>query len=132
MNLQQIVLDSEISELSRAERFIDDLVTNFNVSDERYGAFTLPVIEAVNNALLYGNKKDPVKKITITAWQDGNELKVSVEDEGDGFDYEAVDNPTLPENVSKEAGRGLFLMKTLSDSIEFENNGSKVILGYNL
>ncbi|MGL5682129.1 MAG: ATP-binding protein [Marinifilaceae bacterium] len=132
MELQQIVLDSDISELSRAERFIDELVVNYNIADERYGAFTLSVIEAVNNALLYGNKKDPSKKITISAWKEEEQLNVSVEDEGEGFDFEAIENPTLPENVIKEAGRGLFLMKTLSDSLSFENNGAKVILSYNL
>lgn len=132
MDVQQITIKSDISELSKVEKYIDELVDRYQIDNERYGAFSLSIIEAVNNALLYGNKQDISKNIEITTWQENNQLFVSVEDEGEGFDYESIDNPTLPENVDRIAGRGLFLMKTLSDNIIFEKNGAKVTLLYNL
>lgn len=132
MNVQQLIIQSDISELTQVEKYIDQLVDQYKIDDERYGAFSLSVIEAVNNALLYGNKQDKSKRIELNTWENEGVLYVSVEDEGEGFDYEGIENPTLPENVDRIAGRGIFLMKTLSDNIIFEKNGAKVTLLYNL
>lgn len=55
----------------------------------------------------------------------------SVEDEGKGFDYNHLPDPTAPENIEKENGRGIFLMKQLADEVEFENNGTKVFIYFN-
>ena len=53
-------------------------------------------------------------------------------DEGEGFDYSYIPDPTLPDNIEKDAGRGLYLMKTLSDDLIFEDGGSKVTMVFNL
>lgn len=66
----------------------------------------------------------------IVAKLDEDKISVSVEDEGEGFDYENIPDPTLPDNIKKIAGRGLFLMKTLSDELEFEKGGAKVIMTF--
>ena len=90
------------------------------------------VIEAVNNAILSGNKREADKMVTVIAEKVNNQFRVTVNDEGDGFDYTNIPDPTLPDNIDKIAGRGLYLMKTLSNELIFENNGASVTLVFNL
>lgn len=71
------------------------------------------------------------KKIAIHVEQENNQLKIEIIDQGTGFDFENLPDPTAPENLEKEHGRGVFLMRSLSDDLKFENNGSKVILFFN-
>ena len=70
--------------------------------------------------------------ITVIAEKVNNQFRVTVNDEGDGFDYTNIPDPTLPDNIDKIAGRGLYLMKTLSNELIFENNGASVTLVFNL
>ena len=97
-----------------------------------YGKISLSVIEAVNNAILSGNKRQPDKMVSLVAEKTDKQFRVTVSDEGEGFDYEVIPDPTLPDNINKITGRGLYLMKTLSDELIFENGGSTVTLVFNL
>ena len=86
----------------------------------------------MNNAILSGNKREADKMVTVIAEKVNNQFRVTVNDEGDGFDYTNIPDPTLPDNIDKIAGRGLYLMKTLSNELIFENNGASVTLVFNL
>ena len=91
------------------------------------------MIEAVNNAILSGNKRDLNKNVTLIASIENNNcLKVTISDEGDGFDFKNIPDPILPDNLGKSAGRGLYLMKSLSDDIVFSNGGSTVTMFFNI
>ncbi|HKO16787.1 MAG TPA: ATP-binding protein, partial [Gemmatimonadaceae bacterium] len=91
----------------------------------------LPVAltEALSNAILYGNRDDPEKHVRVTARVDPGALVVEVQDEGCGFDLDACTlDPTTPDNVDREDGRGLFLMRQLMDRVErFGQNGRNVV-----
>ncbi|MDR0983227.1 MAG: ATP-binding protein [Culturomica sp.] len=128
----QMNIPSEIGNIVKVENFIDSLAENFGLATEQLGNISLSVIEAVNNAILSGNKQDENKHVTITAKQEDNKIFITIQDEGDGFDYENIPDPTLPDNLHKVTGRGLFVMKMLSDEMIFEENGSKVTLVFNL
>ena len=132
MNMLEISISSEISNIVKIGNFIESFTVHFNLSPELYGKISLSVIEAVNNAILSGNKRDPKKKVTLIAEKTGKQFRVKVSDEGDGFDYSVIPDPTLPDNITKVAGRGLYLMKTLSDELIFENGGATVNLIFNL
>ncbi|MDL2231200.1 ATP-binding protein [Porphyromonadaceae bacterium OttesenSCG-928-L07] len=132
MNKQQLKISSEIGNIVQVENFIDSLSEAFDLMPELFGKISLPVVEAVNNAILSGNKQNAEKYVTIEAWKEEDKFFISVEDEGEGFDYMNIPDPTLPDNLEKVTGRGLFVMKMLSDEMIFENNGSKVILVFNL
>ena len=86
----------------------------------------------MNNAILYGNKLDSSKYVKFFVYEEEKRLFVTVKDEGEGFDYSYIPDPTLPDNIEKDAGRGLYLMKTLSDDLIFEDGGSKVTMVFNL
>lgn len=132
MSKLEISISSEIGNIVKVENFIDSFAGYFNLQPKVMGKISLSIIEAVNNAILSGNKRQPDKKVTITAEKINKQFRVTVSDEGEGFDYSIIPDPTLPGNIDKDKGRGLYLMKTLSDELIFENNGSEVTLVFNL
>lgn len=132
MNKLEIEISSEISNIVKVENFIEAFTGHFNLEADLYGKISLSVIEAVNNAILSGNKRQPDKYVKLVAWKQDNRFMVTVSDEGEGFNYTNIPDPTLPDNINKVTGRGLFLMKTLSDDLIFENNGATVTLVFNL
>ncbi len=132
MNKLNLSISSEVGNIVKVENFVESFGETFGLGSELFGKISLPVIEAVNNAILSGNKLVPEKEVRLEAWKDKDKFYVSVEDEGEGFDYTHIPDPTLPGNIEKVAGRGLYVMKTLSDELLFENNGAKVTLVFNL
>lgn len=132
MNKKCLSISSEIGNIIKVENFIESFTEVFDLKPELFGKISLPVIEAVNNAILSGNKQDASKQVKLTAWKESDKFCVTVQDEGEGFDYTHIPDPTLPDNIGKVAGRGLYVMKTLSDELLFENNGSEVTLVFYL
>jgi serine/threonine-protein kinase RsbW len=79
----------------------------------------------------YGNEGNPNKQIKIAVESDEKKIKFLVTDEGNGFDYNELPDPTDPLNIDKPQGTGIFLMKHLADKVEFNNNGQEVLLTFN-
>lgn len=121
-----LVFPSELENISRVEKLIDDLSSSYNLSSEIYGKISVAIIEAVNNAILHGNRLDVSKNVKVEYNIDDEAIQFIVEDEGSGFDFENIPDPTLPENIEKTHGRGIFLMNHLADDIEFCENGAMV------
>jgi serine/threonine-protein kinase RsbW len=88
--------------------------------------------EAVTNCIYHGNKSVAEKKVTIICQHSPHQISFTVSDEGSGFDYYNLPDPTAPENIEKSCGRGVFLMKNLTDQLIFSNNGSTVELTFRL
>lgn len=112
------------------ESFIDNAREKFKLNDDIYGNIMIAITEAVNNAIKYGNKNDPNKNVSLTLLFDESVIKFKVEDEGTGFNYQDLPDPTAPENLQKPGGRGIFLMKHLSDEVDFKNEGRVVELSF--
>jgi serine/threonine-protein kinase RsbW len=127
---QTLKINSNIQSIRLVERLIEDVSEIYGVNEDAFGNMMIAVTEAVNNAIQHGNKNDPEKFVKIGFECDDNKLVFSVTDEGDGFDYLGLPDPTEPANVNKLSGRGVFLMKQLSDFIQFEQNGRRVLLGF--
>jgi serine/threonine-protein kinase RsbW len=114
------------------EKFVDDFSTNCNIDHDVYGNLLIATLEATNNAITHGNKLNEDKQVEIVFTMDEQKILVTVKDEGTGFDFNNIPDPTSPENVENMSGRGVFLMTKLSDTIEFENNGSFVKMTFYL
>jgi serine/threonine-protein kinase RsbW len=121
-------ISSKIDNLRVVEKMIDEISAECNLSSEIYGNILIATLEAANNAIMHGNKLDEGKMVNINCILENDQLKVSVKDQGKGFDYANIPDPTSPENIENINGRGVFLMEKLSDKIEFFDNGSKVEL----
>jgi len=112
------------------ESFIDNAKEKFQLDDDIYGNIMIAITEAVNNAIKHGNRSDSSKNVSLSLSLDDSLIKFRVEDEGQGFDYENLPDPTAPENIEKPGGRGIFLMKHLSDEVEFKEGGRIVELSF--
>ena len=127
-----IELNASIEELSKVEQLIERLHEEGKLSEEYFGNVIVASTEAVLNAINHGSKMNPTKKVVYQLELENGELTITVIDSGEGFDYQNPPDPTDPANIEKGSGRGLFIMKNLADSLEFEENGSKVIMKFSL
>lgn len=114
------------------ESFIDNAKERFDFSDDMYGNIMVAVTESVNNAIIHGNKSDKTKNVSIVVKFEEKKMTFFVEDQGPGFDYSNLPDPTSPENIEKPGGRGIFLMRHLCDDVTFDETGRKVEMVFNL
>jgi len=129
---QNLVFSSHISNITQIESLIDSVCENCHVTEDDYGNILIALTEAVNNAIVHGNKEDKLKNVHLTYEVSNEEVCFIVKDEGCGFDVDKVPDPTLPENLDKLSGRGVFLMNSLADNVVFQNNGSQVKLTFSI
>jgi len=130
MNQLKIQIPSLIENIRVVESFIDNSKEKFNIEDDIYGNIMVAVTESVNNAIRHGNKFDKDKNVLLSLFVEQDCIKFEIEDEGNGFNHEALSDPTAPENLENPGGRGIFLMRNLSDEVEFQNEGRKVQLTF--
>ena len=130
MSLKRIQLPSTKESILEIEQLIDSFCETREVTQDCYGNMLIALTEAVNNAIQHGNgyKKEKLVEIEYEVLDD--EILFTVKDEGNGFDFDKIPDPTLPENILKTSGRGVFLMQNLDDKFAFENNGSIVKLTF--
>ena len=124
--MESIAINSDIENLRIVETLVDTLSKKLGISDEVYGKILISTVEAVNNAILHGNKGKKEKIVKIDFNADGNMFDVTVRDEGDGFEFNNIPDPTGPANIENLHGRGVFLMRSLADRIEFNDSGNEV------
>ena len=130
MDTIKIEIPSITENIRIIESFIDNAKEKFNLDDDIYGNIMIAVTESVNNAIMHGNKNDKSKNVTLSLSLNNNIINFIVRDEGSGFDFQNLPDPTSPENIDKPSGRGIFLMKHLSDEVTFKNEGSLVELSF--
>jgi len=130
MNTIKIEIPSLTENIRIIESFIDNAKEKFELEDDIYGNIMIAVTESVNNAIKHGNKGEKDKNVSLQIIFDETNIKFVIDDEGPGFDYTNLPDPTAPDNLEKVGGRGIFLMKHLADDIEFHNNGSRVELTF--
>ncbi len=130
MNQLKIQIPSLIENIRVVESFIDNSKEKFNIEDDIYGNIMVAVTESVNNAIRHGNRFDKDKNVNLSLFVEDDKIRFEIEDEGSGFDYNSLQDPTAPENLENPGGRGIFLMQNLSDEVEFENEGRKVLLTF--
>lgn len=129
---KELILKSTYEDLNKLEGFLNDLQSKLNFNDEFYARLMLTVSEAATNGIVHGNGLDPNKKVTLVAEYKDDLLKISSHDEGTGFEPQEVPNPLADENLLKTSGRGVFLMSEYADSVEYEDEGRKLILEFSL
>jgi len=127
-----LTIASKPENITQVECFIEKIQKLLNFRDELYGNILVALTEAVNNAIFHGNQTNESKSVDIQFVEASGNLEFKVADQGPGFDHENLPDPTAPENIEKPTGRGVFLMRSLSDSCEYENNGNTVKLQFKL
>jgi len=130
MNSISIQVPSLAENIRMIESFIDNAKERFHLDDDIYGNIMIAVTEAVNNAIKHGNSNDKSKNVLLSLSLQDSMIKFIVKDEGTGFDYGNLPDPTSPENLEKPGGRGIFLMRHLSDEVKFKEEGRIVELSF--
>jgi serine/threonine-protein kinase RsbW len=125
---KKIQLRSSAENITEVEDLINIIFEDHELSPDYYGNMLVALSEAVNNAITHGNKLDDSKYVDLEFAHKGDEYFFTISDSGKGFDYEHVPDPTSPENIEKPDGRGIFLMKSLSDRVSFLDEGRTVEL----
>ncbi len=125
---KQLNINSKLENISHVEKLVDEISEKCNLSSDLYGKILIATIEAVNNSIVHGNKFDSSKTVHLSVTISDSSIHIYVKDEGPGFDYTNVPDPTVPENIENVSGRGVFLMKNLADDINFMDNGSHIEL----
>jgi len=129
-NHYQLELESDPNNLITVEEFVNYFAKDIGIDEDKMNGLMLSVTEATTNAIIHANKSDPSKKVTIDVIVDKDYLTVKVKDEGKGFDPSKVPDPTAPENLLKDSGRGVYLMRVYMDELKYNltPTGTETIL----
>ena len=129
---KELEIYSKSENISLVEQLVDEVCEENHVNEDYYGNILIAITEAVNNAIVHGNKSNPDKKIKIHVEAEEPLITFQITDEGPGFDFDNLPDPTDPENIDKPNGRGVFLMRHLADEVEFHEKGQIVELSFNI
>ena len=130
MEHQKLSISSKSENIVLVEKMVEDVCELYNINEDNYGNILVALTEAVNNAIYHGNLADPGKQIDISFKSRNESISFIIKDQGKGFDYNGLPDPTDPKHIDQPNGRGVFLMRNLADKVEFEDAGSKVVLTF--
>ncbi|GAA5220030.1 ATP-binding protein [Membranihabitans marinus] len=127
-----LTFTSDLKNVRLINSFLNRLETDYDILPGKFVDIKLSIIEAVNNAIIHGNKFDIEKTVSITEKNENGFLVIKILDQGRGFDHNEVKDPTLSENILNPGGRGIHLIKNLSDDCHFTEKGNSVTLRFKL
>lgn len=132
MKKYELVFSSKVENIEKVEALTERITREMNFPDEERDSIAIAVTEAVNNAIIHGNELEEGKKVHVEFSINTDILTIMVQDEGGGkgFDPDELPDPLDPENILKESGRGVFILKSLMDEVNFEfsQRGCKLTL----
>lgn len=129
---RNILIESKVENINKIEKLIDEVSEEAKINSEVYGKILIATVEAVNNAIVHGNKEDDSKTVKVEFMVEDDYVSVFIEDQGPGFNFYNVPDPTTPENIENIHGRGVYLMKHLADDVIFHGKGNRVEIRFNL
>ncbi len=129
--LYTLQLPSKLDSIIELESFLEGLQNHLSISEEIFGNIQMCMNEAVINAIVHANKLNEEKKVYINLEvQPNKKLIFTIKDEGSGFDYNQVSDPTLPENLESLSGRGIYIIRHLADQVIFNREGNEMELHF--
>jgi serine/threonine-protein kinase RsbW len=131
-DLYTLQLPSSRDSVTLLENLIEEIADKYQVADDIFANMMTCLNEVVTNAIIHGNKSDPDKKVIVNVEVDHKRATWTVTDEGEGFDYNNLPDPTAEENLENLTGRGVFIVKHLADQCAFNTRGNEVELQFKL
>ena len=131
-NLYTLQLPSNLESVVLVENLVEELSDKYKFSDDTFANMMTCLNEAVVNAIIHGNKLDPAKKVIVNAEIDAKRVIWNINDEGPGFDFYNLADPTAPENLENLTGRGVFILKHLADQCVYNAKGNEVELHFKI
>ena len=127
-----IKLSSSPTSITVLEEYLQDLLLENQHCASKFPDILISLTEAVNNAIIHGNKSDASKEVQVNCKHSKTGISFSIIDQGNGFDPENIPDPTSPEKIECCGGRGVFIINALADKVAYKNNGSTVEIYFNL
>lgn len=127
-----LTLASDPQNIAKVEQLVNQIAAKYQLDQEHHANMLIGLTEAVNNAIIHGNKQDRSKTVSIKLAKTSGGLAVRVSDQGRGFNYRDLPDPTCPERILECGGRGVFLMNQLCDKLRYSNGGSTVEMQWNV
>jgi serine/threonine-protein kinase RsbW len=125
-NREILNIESDKKELIKVEAFLQRIFNDNHFPEESFNKVLLCISEAVINSIEHGNRNTIGKKVSIVVNCNENDLIVEVKDEGEGFEYDRIPDPTEAENIRKERGRGIYILKSVCNKLIFKDKGKCV------
>lgn len=125
-------LPSKTESIAKLELLIEEIADKYHIADDTFANMMTCLNEAVINAIIHGNKLDETKKVIINAEIEQKRIIWTVTDEGPGFDYSNLADPTAPENLENLTGRGVYIIKHLADQCIFNTSGNTIELHFKI
>lgn len=131
--LYTLQLPSTMESIARLESLVEEISERYHVSEDTFANMMTCLNEALINAIVHGNQSNASKTVYVNAEvKDQKRIIWTVADEGPGFDYNNIPDPTAPENLEKLTGRGVFIIKHLADQFIFNARGNEVELHFKI
>jgi len=128
---KSIDIQSNIRNICEIEYFLKRIFNTLHFSRKKYCKMYLSVNEAVTNAIIHGNHSDNSKNVHVDFIENELQYIIKITDEGKGFDYKNLKDPTSEKNLYKESGRGVFIMNQYADLVIYNEKGNTVTLIFN-
>lgn len=130
--LYTLQLPSKLESINQLELLIEEIADKHHVGDDVFANMMTCLNEAVMNAIVHGNQQDESKIVIVNAEVELKRIIWTITDEGEGFDYNSLPDPTAPENLEKLTGRGVFILKQLADQCIFNTRGNEIELHFKI
>ncbi len=133
-NIYHLEIESNPANLITVEEFINYFAVDLHIGEDKMAGLLLSITEATTNAIIHGNKSDESKMVTIDVRKEEDKVVIKVKDQGKGFEPGKVPDPTEPENLLKDSGRGIYLMRVYMDDVRYNitPQGTEITLVLNL
>jgi len=118
-----LVIKSDKNEIRKTEEFLRDFFKKNNLAEDNFNRVFLCLSEAVMNSIQHGNQNNRQKQVCIQADCENELIHIKITDEGEGFDFHHIKNPVEPKNIKSESGRGIHIIKSLTNELEFKEKG---------
>ena len=124
----RISIPSTQEYLPDVDIFIEGILRGYGINESIIADIAISVSELVNNAIDHGNKKNEEKRVTVRIEKNSEAVSLTVTDEGAGFNPDELDDPLAEENLLKEVGRGIFIVRSLMDKVDImpSKKGTKI------
>lgn len=127
---QELVVPSTPDQIQVVEERAEAMAREAGFADDERDSIAIAITEMVANAIFHGNKSDPTKQVRVRFTMTAESFTIAIRDQGRGFNPEKVADPLQPENLLKDSGRGIFIVRTLMDQIDIHSGpeGTEVVL----
>ena len=132
MSVHTLKITSCKSQITKLESYVAQIKQQFDINEEQYPDILISLTEAVNNAIIHGNRNNTDKCVDILCNCNDGVLTFKISDEGAGFNPNQIKDPLAEENLDQEGGRGVFIMNTLCDGVKYHDKGSTVEMTFKI